>query len=79
MTAAPRLIREDDFVASIADALQYVAVYHPPSFIRALAGSYAREESPAARDAIKQILVNSRMSALADDRSARTPARSTSS
>jgi fumarate hydratase, class I len=63
MTTAPRLIREDDFVASIADALQYIAVYHPPSFIRALADSYEREESPVARDAIKQILVNSRMSA----------------
>ncbi len=56
-------IREDDLVASIADALQYIAVYHPPSFVKALAESYAREESPAARDAIGQILVNSRMAA----------------
>lgn len=56
-------IREDDLVASIADALQYIAVYHPPSFIKALAESLAREESPAARDAITQILVNSRMAA----------------
>ena len=63
MPAAPRLIREDDFVASIADALQYIAVYHPPSFIRALAESYAREESPASRDAMAQILINSRMAA----------------
>jgi len=63
MTAAPRLIREDDFVASIADALQYIAVYHPPSFIQALADSYAKEESLAARDAIAQILTNSRMAA----------------
>ena len=63
MTTAPRLIREDDFIASIADALQYIAVYHPPSFIRALADSFAREESPPARDAIAQILINSRMSA----------------
>ncbi len=63
MTAAPRLIREDDFVASIADALQYIAVYHPPSFIQALADSYAKEESLAARDAIAQILINSRMAA----------------
>jgi hypothetical protein len=38
VTAAPRLIREDDFVVSIADALQYIAVYHPPSFIRAARG-----------------------------------------
>jgi fumarate hydratase class I len=57
------LIREEDFVSSVADALQYIAVYHPPSFVRALADSYAREESPAARDAIGQILVNSRMAA----------------
>ncbi len=63
MTTAPRVIREDDFIASIADALQYIAVYHPPSFIRALADSFAREESPPARDAIAQILINSRMSA----------------
>jgi fumarate hydratase class I len=63
VTAAPRLIREDDFVASVADALQYIAVYHPPSFVKALAESYAREESPAARDAIGQILINSRMAA----------------
>ena len=56
-------IREDDLVASIADALQYIAVYHPPSFVRALADAYAAEESPAARDAIGQILVNSRMAA----------------
>jgi fumarate hydratase class I len=39
VTAAPRLIREDDFVASVADALQYIAVYHPPSFVKALAES----------------------------------------
>ena len=56
-------IREDDIVASLADALQYIAVYHPPSFVRALADAYAAEESPAARDAIGQILVNSRMAA----------------
>ncbi len=58
-----RPVREDDLVASIADALQYIAVYHPPSFIQALADSYVREESPAARDAIGQILLNSRMAA----------------
>jgi fumarate hydratase class I len=63
MTTSACLIREDDFVASIADALQYIAVYHPPSFVRALAETYAREESPAARDAIAQILINSRMAA----------------
>ncbi|WP_237477558.1 fumarate hydratase [Lichenibacterium dinghuense] len=56
-------IREEDFIASVADALQYIAVYHPPTFVKALAEVYAREESPAARDAIGQILANSRMSA----------------
>jgi len=57
------VISEHDFVASIADALQYVAVYHPPSFVRALAESYMAEDSPAARDAIAQILINSKMAA----------------
>jgi hypothetical protein len=57
------VISEHDFVASIADALQYIAVYHPPSFVRALAESYRAEESPAARDAIAQILINSKMAA----------------
>ena len=56
-------IRAEDLVASVADALQYIAVYHPPSFVRALAEAHAAEESPAARDAIRQILVNSRMAA----------------
>ena len=56
-------IREEDIVGSIADALQYIAVYHPPSFVKALADAYACEESPAAKDAIGQILVNSRLSA----------------
>src|ERR1700722_20173991 len=57
------VISEHDFVASIADALQYIAVYHPPSFVRALAESYAAEDSPAARNPIAQILVNSKMAA----------------
>src|ERR1700722_10957568 len=57
------VISEHDFVASIADALQYVAVYHPPSFVRALAECYAAEDSPSARDAIAQILINSKMAA----------------
>ena len=57
------VISEHDFVASIADALQYIAVYHPPSSVRALAESYMAEESPAARDAIAQILINSKMAA----------------
>ena len=58
-----RVIREDDLVASIADALQFISYYHPPDFIRSLADSWARERSPAARDAMGQILRNSRMAA----------------
>jgi fumarate hydratase class I len=57
------VIRQEDFVASVAAALQYISYYHPVDFIRSLARAYEREESPAARDAITQILVNSRMCA----------------
>ncbi len=53
------LIREQDFIASIADALQYIACYHAPDFLHALNAAYQREQSPAARDALAQILVNS--------------------
>ena len=56
-------IREDDLIQSIADAFQYISYYHPLDYIRALGAAYDREESPAARDAIAQILTNSRMSA----------------
>ena len=56
-------IEQDDFIASIEDALQYISYYHPPDFIKALGDAYTREESPAARDAMAQILVNSRMCA----------------
>jgi fumarate hydratase class I len=58
------VIREADLVASIADALQFIACYHPVDFIRHMKAAYEAEESPAARDAIAQILVNSRMCAL---------------
>ncbi len=57
------LIRQDDFIQSIADALQYISYYHPVDYIRSLAAAYAREQSPAARDAMAQILINSRMCA----------------
>ncbi|EWY38662.1 fumarate hydratase [Skermanella stibiiresistens SB22] len=57
------IIRQDDFIASVADALQYISYYHPPDFIKALTAAYEREKSPAARDAMAQILVNSRMCA----------------
>ena len=56
-------IRQDDFVTSIADAFQYISYYHPQDYIQALGAAYEREESPAARDAIAQILTNSRMCA----------------
>src|SRR6201994_2195031 len=57
------LIREDDVVASVADALQYISYYHTPDFIRAMGRAYEVEQSPSARDAIAQILTNSRMCA----------------
>ena len=56
-------IREDDLVASVADAFQFISYYHPVDYIRALADAHAREESPAAKDAMAQILINSRMAA----------------
>jgi fumarate hydratase class I len=57
-------ITEDDMIDSVAEALQYVSYFHPPDFIRAMARAHEREESPGARNAIAQILVNSRMAAL---------------
>jgi fumarate hydratase class I len=56
-------IRQEDFIQSIADAFQYISYYHPVDYIKALAQAYEREESPAAKDAIAQILINSRMCA----------------
>jgi len=56
-------IRQDDFISSIADALQYISYYHPKDYLAHLARAYEREQSPAARDAIAQILTNSRMCA----------------
>src|SRR5216684_1768393 len=57
------VIREADVIASVADALQYISYYHTPDFIRAMGRAYDMEQSPAARDAIAQILTNSRMCA----------------
>jgi fumarate hydratase, class I len=57
------VIRQDDFIASVAGALQYISYYHPADFITSLARAYEREQSPAARDAMAQILINSRMCA----------------
>ena len=56
-------IRYDDLVESVAAALQYISYYHPADYIAHLARAYEREESPAAKDAIAQILTNSRMCA----------------
>ncbi|HVH35459.1 MAG TPA: fumarate hydratase, partial [Tahibacter sp.] len=56
-------IQQEDFIQSIADALQYISYYHPVDYIRNLAAAYEREESPAARDAMAQILINSRLCA----------------
>jgi fumarate hydratase class I len=56
-------IQQEDLIASIADAFQYISYYHPVDYIQALGAAYEREESPAAKDAIAQILTNSRMSA----------------
>ena len=57
------LIRNEDLIQSVADALQYISYYHPPDFIAALHEAWEREKSPAARDALAQILVNSRLCA----------------
>jgi fumarate hydratase class I len=56
-------IKKEDFIESVASALQYISYYHPVDYITALGEAYEREESPAARDAVAQILMNSRMSA----------------
>jgi len=56
-------IRQDDFVSSVAAALQHMSYYHPLDYLTALGEAYRRESSPAARDAIAQILTNSRMCA----------------
>ncbi|MFH2139425.1 MAG: fumarate hydratase [Pseudomonadota bacterium] len=57
-------IRQQDLIASIADALQFISYYHPQDYVQSLAEAYRREESPAAKDAMAQILTNSRMCAL---------------
>jgi len=57
------VIREEDLIQSVADAFQYISYYHPLDYIKALGEAWEREESPAAKDAIAQILTNSRMCA----------------
>src|SRR5580704_11814328 len=57
------VIKQEDLIQSVADALQYISYYHPVDFIQGLASAYEKEQSPAARDAIAQLLINSRMCA----------------
>ncbi|OOE44416.1 fumarate hydratase [Salinivibrio kushneri] len=56
-------IKQQDVIESVADALQYISYYHPLDFVQALEKAYDKEQSQAAKDAIAQILINSRMSA----------------
>lgn len=58
------VIKQDDVIASVADALQFISYYHPVDFIRAMREAWEREESPAAKAALTQVLVNSRMCAI---------------
>ncbi|MBO6009838.1 MAG: fumarate hydratase, partial [Ruminobacter sp.] len=58
------VIKQQDFIDSIYDALQYISYYHPVDFVRALRKAYEREQNPAAKNAIAQILVNSKMCAI---------------
>lgn len=57
------IIKQEDFIQSIADAFQFISYYHPVDYIEALTKAWKKEENPAAKDAMTQILVNSRMCA----------------
>ncbi|MBT3625011.1 MAG: fumarate hydratase [Gammaproteobacteria bacterium] len=57
------VITQEDLIQSVQDSLQYISYYHPPDFIKGVAEAYEREESASARDAMAQILINSRMCA----------------
>ena len=58
------VIQQDHLIESVADALQFISYYHPVDFIRAMRQAWEREESPAAKAALTQVLVNSRMCAI---------------
>ncbi len=58
------VIRQNDLIDSVADALQFISYYHPVDFIQAVHRAYEREANPAAKDAMAQILINSRMCAM---------------
>ena len=60
---SPVSIKQADLIQSVEDALQYISYYHPVDYITNLAAAYEKEESPAAKDAMAQILINSRMAA----------------
>ena len=57
------VIKEEDLIESIADAIQFISYYHPADYIAHLARAYEREQSPAAKDAMAQILTNSKLCA----------------
>jgi fumarate hydratase class I len=57
------IVQQEDLIQSVADALQFISYYHPVDFIRSLSAAYEREQAPAAKDAIAQLLINSRMCA----------------
>ena len=57
------VIRQDDFIDSVADALQFISYFHPLDFVQAVHEAYEKEQNPAAKDALAQILINSRMCA----------------
>ncbi|RWN23397.1 fumarate hydratase [Mesorhizobium sp.] len=63
MSKQTQTIAGEDITKSVADALQYISYFHPPDYIRYLSQAYAREQNPAAKNAIGQILLNSRMAA----------------
>ncbi|MFT5258831.1 MAG: fumarate hydratase class I [Saprospiraceae bacterium] len=63
MNLTVNLIREDDFISSVADALQYISCYHSQDFVDAMHRAWQIEKSPSAKDAIAQILINSKMAA----------------
>jgi len=56
-------IKQTDFIESVADAFQFISYFHPTDYIRSLVAAYEREQSTAARDAMAQLLINSRMAA----------------
>lgn len=63
MTTTPTYIQQQDIIDSVADALQFISYYHPVDFIQAVNEAYEKEANPAAKDALAQILINSRLCA----------------